>query len=76
VAGQIRKQTRVIAFGVAHHSTSVILSVYFLVFLTNFFFKILGAKEFVDAIGLGRFLAGCQFKFGGISKAPGEHPGT
>ncbi|KAF9005545.1 terpenoid cyclases/protein prenyltransferase alpha-alpha toroid [Cyathus striatus] len=36
--------------------------------------KILGASELVDASALARFLATCQFKFGGISKAPGEHP--
>jgi geranylgeranyl transferase type-1 subunit beta len=38
--------------------------------------KILGANEFVDAIGLAEFIANCQFKYGGIAKAPGEHPGT
>ncbi|TFK70535.1 terpenoid cyclases/Protein prenyltransferase [Pluteus cervinus] len=35
---------------------------------------ILGAKEFVDKQALAGFLASCQFKYGGISKAPGEHP--
>lgn len=24
---------------------------------------------------MARFLASCQFKYGGIAKAPGEHPG-
>ena len=42
----------------------------------NFYtIKILGAKEFIDTIGLAKFLANCQFKYGGIAKAPGEHPG-
>ncbi|KAF8267633.1 terpenoid cyclases/Protein prenyltransferase [Lactarius quietus] len=36
--------------------------------------SILGAGELLDAHALGAFLARCQFKFGGISKAPGEHP--
>jgi geranylgeranyl transferase type-1 subunit beta len=35
----------------------------------------LGAKELVDSTSLGRFLYSCQFKYGGISKAPGESPG-
>jgi len=35
---------------------------------------ILGAGDLLDARALGAFLAGCQYKFGGISKAPGEHP--
>ncbi|KAI0298124.1 terpenoid cyclases/Protein prenyltransferase [Multifurca ochricompacta] len=35
---------------------------------------ILGAGDFLDARALGRYLAQCQYKFGGISKAPGEHP--
>ena len=37
--------------------------------------QILGAGELLDAHALGAFLAQCQFKFGGIGKAPGEHPG-
>ncbi|TFK27674.1 geranylgeranyltransferase type I [Coprinopsis marcescibilis] len=36
--------------------------------------KILGASEFFDATAMASFLATCQFKFGGISKHPGEHP--
>jgi geranylgeranyl transferase type-1 subunit beta len=39
------------------------------------FSQILGAGELLDAHALGAFLAQCQFKFGGIGKAPGEHPG-
>ncbi|KAH9983703.1 terpenoid cyclases/protein prenyltransferase alpha-alpha toroid [Russula compacta] len=35
---------------------------------------ILGAGDLLDARALGAFLAQCQYKFGGISKAPGEHP--
>ncbi|KAG6888407.1 hypothetical protein C0995_008411 [Termitomyces sp. Mi166 len=35
---------------------------------------ILGAGDLVDTHNLARFLASCQFKYGGISKAPGEHP--
>ena len=37
--------------------------------------QILGAGDLLDARALGAFLAQCQYKFGGISKAPGEHPG-
>ncbi|KAJ3762747.1 terpenoid cyclases/protein prenyltransferase alpha-alpha toroid [Lentinula raphanica] len=36
--------------------------------------KILGAGDLVDSRSLASFLATCQFKFGGIAKAPGEHP--
>ncbi|KAH8982280.1 terpenoid cyclases/Protein prenyltransferase [Lactarius akahatsu] len=36
--------------------------------------SILGAGDLLDAHALGAFLARCQYKFGGISKAPGEHP--
>ncbi|TFK40478.1 terpenoid cyclases/protein prenyltransferase alpha-alpha toroid [Crucibulum laeve] len=36
--------------------------------------KILGASDLVDANSLATFLARCQFKYGGIAKAPGEHP--
>jgi len=32
----------------------------------------LGAAELVDSAALASFLASCQFKFGGISKAPSE----
>ncbi|KAJ3998832.1 terpenoid cyclases/protein prenyltransferase alpha-alpha toroid [Lentinula boryana] len=35
--------------------------------------KILGAGDLVDSRSLASFLASCQFKFGGIAKAPGEH---
>ncbi|KAF8558261.1 terpenoid cyclases/Protein prenyltransferase [Imleria badia] len=35
---------------------------------------ILGAREFVCEWALSKFIASCQFKFGGISKAPKEHP--
>ncbi|KAL1946071.1 hypothetical protein VTO73DRAFT_15198 [Trametes versicolor] len=34
--------------------------------------KILGAGDLVNERALADFLASCQFKFGGISKAPGE----
>ncbi|KAF8903087.1 terpenoid cyclases/protein prenyltransferase alpha-alpha toroid [Gymnopilus junonius] len=34
--------------------------------------KILGAGDLVDADALASFLARCQFKYGGIAKAPGE----
>ncbi|KAH9480384.1 Geranylgeranyl transferase type-1 subunit beta [Psilocybe cubensis] len=36
--------------------------------------KILGAGDLVDSDKLAAFLARCQFKYGGISKAPGENP--
>ncbi|KAF9068590.1 terpenoid cyclases/protein prenyltransferase alpha-alpha toroid [Rhodocollybia butyracea] len=36
--------------------------------------KILGAGDLVDSRSLASFLASCQFRFGGIAKAPGEHP--
>ncbi|KAI0927734.1 hypothetical protein AcW1_007107 [Taiwanofungus camphoratus] len=34
--------------------------------------NILGASELVDSIALAGFLGRCQFKFGGIAKAPAE----
>ncbi|KZT12168.1 terpenoid cyclases/Protein prenyltransferase [Laetiporus sulphureus 93-53] len=34
--------------------------------------NILGAGDLVDSVALASFLAQCQFKYGGISKAPGE----
>ena len=37
--------------------------------------KILGATELVDATALASFIGTCQFRFGGIAKAPREHPG-
>ncbi|KAF8817049.1 terpenoid cyclases/Protein prenyltransferase [Phlegmacium glaucopus] len=36
--------------------------------------KILGAEDLVDSSALASFLGHCQFKYGGISKAPGENP--
>ncbi|KAI0642970.1 terpenoid cyclases/Protein prenyltransferase [Trametes meyenii] len=36
--------------------------------------SILGAGDLVDECALADFLSNCQFKFGGISKAPGERP--
>jgi geranylgeranyl transferase type-1 subunit beta len=38
--------------------------------------QILGAAQLVDNIALASYLGGCQFKFGGIAKAPGEHAGV
>ena len=38
--------------------------------------RVLGADALVDARALARFVARCQFRFGGIAKAPGEHPGA
>ena len=37
--------------------------------------QILGATEPVDNVALASFLGDCQFKYGGIGEAPGEHPG-
>ena len=37
--------------------------------------QILGAAELVDRAALASFLGKCQFKYGGIAKAPGEHAG-
>ena len=38
--------------------------------------QILGAGDLVDRRAMVDFLADCQFKFGGLAKAPGERPGT
>ena len=38
--------------------------------------QILGAAELVDKAALASFIGSCQFKFGGIAKAPGEHAGA
>ncbi|KAK2465288.1 hypothetical protein APHAL10511_002642 [Amanita phalloides] len=35
--------------------------------------EILGVKDLVDASALLRFIANCQYRFGGISKAPGDN---
>ncbi|CAA7261529.1 unnamed protein product [Cyclocybe aegerita] len=37
--------------------------------------KILGAADLVNSNALAAFLGACQFKYGGIGKAPGENPG-
>lgn len=37
--------------------------------------QLLGAAELVDDTALASFLASCQFRFGGIAKAPGERAG-
>lgn len=37
--------------------------------------QILKMDHLVEAKALASFLADCQFKFGGISKCQGEHPG-
>jgi len=36
--------------------------------------ELLGAKDLVDTSALASFLTQCQFKFGGIAKAPDQHP--
>jgi len=36
--------------------------------------KILGAGDLVDSRALAGFIGRCQFKYGGIGKAPGENP--
>ncbi|KAH7919069.1 terpenoid cyclases/Protein prenyltransferase [Leucogyrophana mollusca] len=36
--------------------------------------SILGDGDLVNESALASFLGSCQFKFGGIAKAPGEHP--
>lgn len=37
--------------------------------------EILGHGDVVDRDALAGFMGRCQYKFGGIAKAPGEHPG-
>ena len=41
----------------------------------NLYSQLLGADDLLDTSSLAHFLETCQFKFGGIAKAPGEHPG-
>ncbi|KAJ6554922.1 terpenoid cyclases/protein prenyltransferase alpha-alpha toroid [Mycena vulgaris] len=36
--------------------------------------QILGAQDKLNAYAFTQFIAGCQFPFGGIAKAPGLHP--
>ncbi|KAG5644761.1 hypothetical protein DXG03_007669 [Asterophora parasitica] len=36
--------------------------------------QILGAGDLVDKRALAKFMVECQFKYGGIAKAPGENP--
>lgn len=38
--------------------------------------QILGAGDLVNRTALAAFLARCQFKYGGIAKAPRENPGS
>ena len=73
VAGRTRRRTRVTVSGaeVQYRSLSPVLQ-------TTFYEppdQILGAAELVDRAALTSFLGNCQFKFGGIAKAPGEHAG-
>ena len=37
--------------------------------------QILGATDLVNTTALASFIGTCQFKYGGIAKAPGEHAG-
>ena len=37
--------------------------------------QILGQGDLVNERAMADFLANCQFKFGGLAKAPGERPG-
>jgi len=37
--------------------------------------QILGVKGLVNGPALLRFISDCQFRYGGVSKAPGENPG-
>ena len=37
--------------------------------------QILGAGDLVDEQAMADFLERCQFKYGGLAKAPGEKPG-
>ena len=37
--------------------------------------QILRVTDLVDNMALASFLGDCQFKYGGIAKASGEHPG-
>ncbi|TFY73953.1 hypothetical protein EWM64_g10059 [Hericium alpestre] len=36
--------------------------------------RILNENELIDTAALRSFVARCQYKYGGIAKAPGEHP--
>jgi hypothetical protein len=38
--------------------------------------QVLDAGDLVDKAAMTSFMASCQFKYGGIAKIPGEHPGT
>ncbi len=38
--------------------------------------QILGAKDLVDSAAVSTYLSKCQFKFGGIAKAPESRPGA
>ncbi|KAG1822702.1 terpenoid cyclases/protein prenyltransferase alpha-alpha toroid [Suillus subaureus] len=37
---------------------------------------VLNAGDLIDKAAMTSFIASCQFKYGGIAKIPGEHPGT
>jgi hypothetical protein len=76
--GQKSRQTHVIASGVAlpsRHVTYLACLLSLLVY-SNLDDQLLGVSELLDTASLVSFLAQCQFKFGGIAKAPDENPGT
>jgi prenyltransferase beta subunit len=50
-------------WGVCYYSSGVVI-------------QILGAGDLVNRTALATFLARCQFKYGGIAKAPRENPGS
>lgn len=37
--------------------------------------QVLAAGDLVDETAMSSFIASCQFRYGGIAKTPGEHPG-
>lgn len=74
VAERTRKQTRVTVSGVRVQFRSLLLS-YVPVAFHEPLGQVLGVGELVNETALASFLGSCQFKFGGIGKAPGERPG-
>jgi hypothetical protein len=76
MAEQRKRRTHVIASGVEHLLRFVVhLVARSLISDGVDPYQLLGAKDLVDTSALASFLARCQFKFGGIAKSPGEHPG-
>ena len=70
-----RYQMLAIAFGAARHLLYDTSPLQHCRTYLTFYMQILDVRQEVDSEALASFIAQCQFKFGGIAKAPGARPG-